>query len=87
MRMRFWWWPFHPLGYAMSTSWGIIVFWFPILVAWILKTVILGAGGMRLYRRARMFFLGMIFGEFTMAVLFTIYACITNNPVPFFPWP
>jgi hypothetical protein len=87
MRMRFWWWPFHPLGYAMSTSWGIIVFWFPILVAWILKTVILGAGGMRLYRRARMFFLGMIFGEFTMAVIFTIYACITNNPVPFFPWP
>jgi hypothetical protein len=86
MRMRFWWWPFHPLGYAMSTSWGIIVFWFPILVAWILKTVILGAGGMRLYRRARMFFLGMIFGEFTMSVIFAIYSCLTNNPVPFFPW-
>jgi hypothetical protein len=86
MRMRFWWWPFHPLGYAMSTSWGIIVFWFPILVAWVLKTIILGAGGMRLYRRARMFFLGMIFGEFIMAVIFAIYSCITNNPVPFFPW-
>ena len=86
MRMRFWWWPFHPLGYAMSTSWGIIVFWFPILVAWILKMVILGAGGMRLYRRARMFFLGMIFGEFTMAVTFALYSCFTNNPVPFFPW-
>jgi len=87
MRMRFWWWPFHPLGYAMSTSWGVIAFWFPIFVAWVLKTVILKAGGMKLYRRARMFFLGMIFGEFTMAVLFTIYACFTNNPVPLFPWP
>jgi hypothetical protein len=41
--------------------------------------------GMRLYRKARMFFLGMIFGEFTMALIFTIYACITNNSVPFFP--
>lgn len=87
MRMRFWWWPFHPLGYAMCTSWGLIVFWFPILVAWVLKSAILTAGGMRLYRRARPFFLGLIFGEFTMAVLCTLYACVTNNPVPFFPWP
>jgi len=85
MRARFWWWPFHPLGYAISTSSGACYFWFPVLVAWLLKMIILSIGGMRLYRKARMFFLGMIFGEFTMALLFTIYACITNNPVPFFP--
>lgn len=87
MRARFWWWPFHPLGFALSTSWGVIVFWFPIFLAWLVKTFVLFVGGMRLFAKTRFFFLGLIFGEFTMAVLLTIYACLTNNPVPFFPWP
>lgn len=87
MRARFWWWPFHPLGFALSTSWGVIVFWFPIFLAWLIKSFVLFAGGMRLFSKTRFFFLGLIFGEFTMAVLLTLYACLTNNPVPFFPWP
>ncbi len=87
MRTRFWWWPLHPLGFALSTSWGCIVFWFPIFLAWLIKSFILFMGGMRLFAKTRLFFLGLIFGEFTMAVLLTFYACLTNNPVPFFPWP
>lgn len=87
MRMRFWWWPFHPLGFALSTSWGVIVFWFPIFLSWLIKTFTLYVGGMRLFMKTRPFFLGLIFGEFTMAVLLTLYACLTNNPIPFFPWP
>lgn len=87
MRTRFWWWPLHPLGFALSTSWGVIVFWFPIFLAWLIKSLVLFAGGMRLFAKTRFFFLGLIFGEFTMAVLLTLYACLTHNPVPFFPWP
>ena len=71
MRSLYWWWPLYPLGYALSASWSLIVFWFPILMAWMIKTPILKYGGLRFYRQLRPFFLGLIFGEFSMAVIWT----------------
>jgi hypothetical protein len=85
--MRFYWWPLHPLGYAMSASWTVIVFWFPMLVAWLLKLLTIRYGGMRLYAAVRPFFLGMIFGEFTLATIWTLISILWDTPVPFFPWP
>lgn len=87
LRMRFYWWPLHPLGYAMCCSWTLIVFWFPIFVAWLLKTAIIRYGGMRLYTRLRPCFLGLIFGEFTCATMWTLLAIFFQVPVPAFPWP
>ena len=87
LRTRFYWWPLHPLGYAMSASWTVIVFWFPMLVAWLLKLLTIRYGGMRLYAAARPFFLGMIFGEFTLATLWTLISIVWDTPVPAFPWP
>lgn len=88
LRTRLAWFPFHPLGYALSGSWGMIVFWFPCLVAWLLKTFILRYGGMKLYARLRPFFLGMVLGEFTTAILFTLPALYNRfTPTPDFPWP
>jgi len=87
MRTLYWWWPLHPLGYALSASWTLIVFWFGILVAWVLKASILRFSGVRGYRRFRPFFLGMIFGEYSMAVLWTGISWLTKVPAPVFPWP
>jgi hypothetical protein len=87
MRVHYVGWPFHPLGYALSTSWTVMVFWFPMLIAWIVKWAIVHYGGMRLYARARPLFLGMIFGEFTSAVFWTLMAVFFEIPAPFFPWP
>jgi len=87
MRVRYVGWPLHPLGYALSTSWTVMVFWFPMLVAWVAKSVIVHYGGMRLYGRLRPLFLGMIFGEFAAAVMWTLIAAIWHVPAPFFPWP
>jgi hypothetical protein len=87
MRMRFYWWPLHPLGYAMCASWTVIVFWFPIFVAWLLKSAAIRYGGLPFYARARPFFLGLIFGEFALATIWTLISSIWNTPVPSFPWP
>ncbi|MBM3216416.1 hypothetical protein FJZ36_16065 [Candidatus Poribacteria bacterium] len=87
MRTLYWWWPLHPLGYALSASWTLIVFWFPILLVWAFKTPLLRFSGVRGYRRFRPFFLGMVFGEFSMAVLWTGISWLTKVPAPVFPWP
>ena len=87
LRTLYWWWPLHPLGYALSASWTLIVFWFPVLIAWSVKTPIMRYGGIRQYQRLRPFFLGMIFGEFSMAVIWTLISWAANVPAPFFPWP
>ncbi|GIX08116.1 MAG: hypothetical protein KatS3mg115_2519 [Candidatus Poribacteria bacterium] len=47
LRSLYWWWPLHPLGYALSASWTLIVFWFSILVAWSVKTPLLQYSGVR----------------------------------------
>ncbi len=87
LRMRFWWWPLYPLGYALWGSWTMIVFWFPILVAWLIKSLLLRYAGMKAYMRLRPFFLGLILGEFFMALLWATAGCIWRIPGPFFPWP
>jgi hypothetical protein len=87
MRVRCVGWPLHPLGYALSTSWTTMVFWFPMFIAWIVKWAIVHYGGMRLYAKIRPLFLGLIFGEFTSAVVWTLIAAIWNLSAPFFPWP
>jgi hypothetical protein len=87
MRQRYWWWPLYPIGFALSGSWSMIVFWFPILVAWVLKSVITRYGGMHTYSNLRPLFLGLILGEFSQAVVWATIAGIWRTPAPFFPWP
>ena len=87
MRYSFFWWPLHPLGYALCYSWTIMVFWFPCFVAWLLKSVVMRYGGMKMYLRARPLMLGLIMGEFSMAVVWALIAWTFKVPAPFFPWP
>jgi hypothetical protein len=65
----------------------MIVFWFPVLVAWLIKSVLIRYFGMHAYTRLRPFFLGLILGEFFMAVLWATLGCIWRVKAPFFPWP
>jgi hypothetical protein len=72
MRTRFLWWPFHPVGYLVSGSFGLFRLWLPIFVTWLVKTLILRYGGLDWYRKARPFFFGLIFGEFLVAFIRTL---------------
>ncbi len=86
-RTHFWWFPLHPLAYALSASWTLIVFWFPIFVAWLVKSLLLRYGGVRSFHRCAPFFIGLIYGEFFMAVVWALHSLITRKSAPFFPWP
>ena len=71
-RMRFFWWPFHPAGYAITTSWGMNIIWSCLFISWLIKLIILKYGGLKVHRQAIPFFLGLILGEFTAGSLWTI---------------
>lgn len=63
MFLRF---PLHPLGFVMITSYGGPV-WGPFFIVWVIKSIVLRVGGMKLYRQLIPFFLGLILGHFFMA--------------------
>ncbi|MCD6351229.1 MAG: hypothetical protein J7M26_03820 [Armatimonadetes bacterium] len=64
LRVRFVWWPFHPVGYAISSSWSMNCLWLPIFIAWLAKWVLLRYAGFKAFQRAIPFALGLVLGEF-----------------------
>ncbi len=78
MRSRFLWWPLHPAGYAVSNSWGVAVTWFPILISFTAKYIILRYGGLKAHRRAIPFFAGLILGEFVVGSIWSIIGTATG---------
>jgi len=81
MRMRYVWWPFHPVGYCMSTTWLSFETWMPFLIAWLAKIIIIRAGGMKLYKQMLPLFLGLIAGDFLGGGMTTLLGCFTNISV------
>ena len=77
---RWFWWPFHPVGFAISVGWLTSQIWFSALIAWLLKGVIVRFGGVRLFRDVRPFFLGLILGEVSVQGIWAvIYALSTEK--------
>ncbi len=76
LHYKFLWWPFHPLGFPISSAFGSM--WFSVFVAYILKSVILKYGGPNLYRKAVPFFLGLILGEIVPAGFWLIIDLFTG---------
>jgi hypothetical protein len=88
LRVRFLWWPLHPVGYALSTSGWIINFiWFSFLVSWIIKLVILKYGKLKAYRSAVPFFIGLILGEYAIGCFWNLLGMIFGlRPYGFFAY-
>ena len=85
MRARFWWWPFHPLGYAIGCAWPAIVYWSSFFVGWLAKSLILRYGGATTYRNFRPFFLGLILGEFATGIIWALLSGLLGIASPAVP--
>jgi len=86
LRSRFIWWPFHPLGYALAPTWGMYNLWSCIFIASVAKWVILKQGGLRTYRRAIPFFLGLALGDYVLGSIWSILSVVLDKPMYQF-WP
>jgi hypothetical protein len=70
--------PLHPLGFAVATAYGDLV-WFPFLVVWICKVLILRYGGQKLYHRLRHVAYGLILGDALNGAVWIIVGLVTRK--------
>jgi hypothetical protein len=69
LRLRFAGFALHPLGYAMTCSYGDLI-WGSFVVVWLLKSMALRWGGMAFYRKTIPMMLGLALGHFAVAGIF-----------------
>ncbi len=81
MRLNLAWWPFHPVGYAISASLTMERIWFCILVAWLIKTLSLKYGGVTAYRSVQRFGVGLILGDFIVGTFWFTYGALMEVKV------
>ena len=82
MRLKFIWWPFHPVGYVIGINGGTLdQFWLVLILSSIAKFVILKYGGARLYRRVLPFFLGLVLGDVVSGSYWAILGVILETPM------
>ena len=82
LRVKFIWWPFHPVGYVIGINGGSLDhFWFAMLLSSSVKLFVLKYGGAKLYRRVLPFFLGLILGDVVIGSYWSILSIIIKTPL------
>jgi len=72
------WWPLHPIGYVVSGTWILNSIWFNIFLAWMIKAMVLKYAGPNGYRATRVFFLGVILGQFVVGGMWLVTDAFTG---------
>ena len=81
LRRQFIWFPFHPAGYALGLSAGMVWVWSAVCVGWFIKAVLLKFGGLRTYRKAGPFFVGLVLGDFLTGTFWSLVGAVFEIPV------
>ena len=81
LRRQFIWFPFHPAGYALGLSAGMVWVWSAVCVGWFIKVVLLKFGGLRIYRQAAPFFVGLILGDYLTGTFWSLVGSVFEIPV------
>lgn len=78
MKNNILWWPIHPLGFVVGNTLPLYSIWFSIFLAWLIKVVILKYGGVKIYKKTRYFFMGLVLGQFAIAGIWLVIDFITG---------
>jgi hypothetical protein len=86
MKARFLWWPFGPIGLAMASTYAMNRIWFSVFLGWACKAAVLRLGGLRWFRAALPFFLGLLLGEGLFGGAAALWGLLTGvSAPPFLP--
>jgi len=76
MRLRFAWWPFHPLPLLFINTWAMSRTAFPIMLGWLIKVALLKIWGGKVFARSKPFFYGVIVGQVVMTGVWVAVATV-----------
>lgn len=82
LHTRFVWWNLHPVAYPLSSSlnWSMSWMWSSIFVSWLIKFLILKHGGIKTYRKAVPFFMGLILGDYLIGGFWNVLGVLLKIP-------
>ena len=80
MRLRFFWWPFHPVGYVLAETFTMNWLWCPTLIGWLIKALIQRYGGIKAFRKGIPFFVGLILGDYVISCLWALLGLALDIP-------
>lgn len=78
MRARFIWFPFHPAGYVLANTGTMYWLWCPFLIAWLCKVIITRYAGIKGYRAALPFFLGLVLGDYISSGMWALAGSVLH---------
>jgi hypothetical protein len=61
---QFAWWPLHPLGFVVASSFTMYAVYIAFFIAWLVKLIVLRWGGVSTYRNCVPFFIGLMVGHY-----------------------
>ena len=76
---RFYWWPIHPIGFLTMYSSAMRILWFSFFLGWLCNHLTIRYGGVVLFKRVRLLFVGLILGDFLMGGVFAIIGLWTGQ--------
>ena len=76
---RFYWWPIHPIGYLTAYSSSMRILWFSFFVGWLCNTLCMRYGGVVLFKKLRLIFIGLIIGDLLMGGTWAIIGLFTDG--------
>lgn len=89
MRLRFSWWPFHPLPLLFISTWAMSRLYVSFFLGWAIKAAILRIWGGKTFTNLKPFFIGVIMGQAAIVSVWVliggIYWIITDTPPPYLP--
>jgi len=76
---RFHWWPIHPIGYLTAYSSAMRILWVSFFIGWACNALCMRYGGINLFRKVQLFFVGMIIGDFLMGGIWASIGLFTDT--------
>lgn len=82
---RFYWWPIHPIGYLTAYSSSMRILWFSFFLGWLCNMICMRYGGVVLFKKLRLFFVGLIIGDLFMGGTWALVGMFTDGSYQVLP--
>jgi hypothetical protein len=76
LRLRFHWWPLHPVVFLVWQTWPMVMFCHSFLIGWLAKRVVVRFGGRRLFHHCQALMIGVIAGDILGGAVFIVVGAI-----------